>query len=275
MLKRGMIVVLSQYFKGVFQLLLMAAVMFAVALQVSASEEEGFDSPYKPSADVMADVDRTLEAAKEKGRLALIVMGATWCHDSRGLAKRFRDKSVGEVLDEDYEVLFVDVGFLDQARAVNQRFGMPSIYATPTVMIVDPETEELKNARTMHMWRAADSISYSDTRDYFAREARLAREPAPEPGAILKDYYDSIDAFEEREASRLIEGYNRIGPQLALGRGNYPDGFEALWGEVRGFRYKLTDDLLALRAQAEELADEGISEPLVFPSYPALSWEAE
>ena len=267
--------VLSQYFKGVFQLLLMMAIMLVASYQVSASEEEGFDSPYKPSADVMADVDRTLEAAKEKGRLALIVMGATWCHDSRGLAKRFRDESVGEVLDQDYEVLFVDVGYLDQARAVNRRFGMPSIYATPTVMIVDPETEELKNKRTMHMWRAADSISYPDTRDYFAREAKLAREAAPAPSAILKAYYASIDAFEEREASRLVVGYDRIGPQLALGRDHYPDGFEALWGEVRNFRYQLTDDLLALRAQAEELAAEGISEPLAFPSYPALSWEAE
>ena len=268
--------VLSKHFRSWLQLFFATLfVVFTAAYQASASEEEGFDSPYKPSADVMADVDRTLATAREKGRLALIVMGATWCHDSRGLARRFRDESVGEVLDKDYEVLFVDVGYLDQARAVNQRFGMPSIYATPTVMIVGPETEELKNARSMHMWRAADSISYSDTRDYFAREAALARNPAPAPGAILKAYYESIDAFEEREASRLIEGYNRIGPQLALGPGNYPDGFEALWGEVRGFRYKLTDDLLALRAQAEELAGEGISEPLVFPSYPALSWEAE
>lgn len=240
-----------------------------------ASEEEGFDSPYQPSADVMAEVDQTLAAARNSGKLALIVMGATWCHDSRGLVKRFRDAGVGDVIEDNYEVLYVDVGHLDTARDVNRRFGMPSIYATPTVMIVDPVTEELKNARTMHLWRNADSISYSDTRAYFAREAVTAREPAPEPGLILKGYFDSIDAFEEREAGRLIEGYNRIGPQLAMGPGKYPDGFEALWGEVRGFRYKLTDDLLALRAQAEELAAEGIQEPLVFPSYPALSWETK
>lgn len=222
----------------------------------------------------MKEVDATLAKARDSGKLALIVMGATWCHDSRGLAKRFRSDDVGEVIDDKYEVLYVDVGYLSDARAVNQRFGMPSIYATPTVMIIDPETERLTNSRTMHLWRNADSISYPDTRDYFSREAEMARAPAPVPGAILKAYYDSIDAFEGREAARLVAGYDLIGPQLAM-EPDYPEGFEDLWREVRNFRYQLTDDLLALRAQAEQLAAEGISEPLAFPSYAALSWESE
>ncbi len=249
--------------------------IFVLAAGVQASEEPGFDSPYLPSADVMADVDATLAAARDSDKLALIVMGATWCHDSRGLVKRFRDDRVSGVIEDKYEVLYVDVGHLDTAREVNRRFGMPAIYATPTVMIVDPETESLKNARTMHVWRNADSISYSDTRDYFVAEAQAAAAPAPSPDALLKKYYDSIRAFEEQEAARLVAGYDLIGPQLAMGPGNYPDGFENLWGEARGFRYRLTDDLLALRKQAEELAAEGIDEPLVFPTYPPLSWETE
>ncbi len=259
-------------FTNFFRISALVALVFS-SVFAKASEEEGFDSPYLPSADVMADVEQTLARAKENGKLALIVMGATWCHDSRGLVKRFRDDDISPVLDESYETLYVDVGYLDQARAVNQRFGMPSIYATPTVMIVDPETGKLTNDKTMHLWRNADSISYSDTRDYFAREATTAREPEAETGTLLKAYYTSIDAFEQEQASRLVEGYDLIGPQLAMGPGKYPEGFEKLWGEVRGFRYKLTDDLLALRAQAEGLAAEGINEPLVFPSYPALSWE--
>ena len=250
-----------------------ALTVLATVGVASASEEEGFVTPFLPAADVMADVEKTLAAAKADGKLALIVMGATWCHDSRGLVKRFRDDSISPTIDENYQTLFVDVGHLDQARAVNQRFGMPSIYATPTVMIVDPETGALKNSKTMHLWRNADSISFSDTKAYFADEAVNARAPEPEVGAILESYYAAIDAFERAQAERLVKGYDLIGPQLAMGRGKYPEGFEKLWGEVRGFRYKLTDDLLALRAQAEELAGEGINEPLVFPSYAELSWE--
>lgn len=249
------------------------ALMVLVAFAATASEEDGFVTPFLPTADVMADVDKTLATAKANGKLALIVMGATWCHDSRGLVKRFRADGIAPTLDANYETLYVDVGHLDQARAVNQRFGMPSIYATPTVMIVDPETGTLKNSKTMHLWRNADSISHDVTKQYFVDEAIQARAPAVKVGAILASYYGAINAFENAQAARLVKGYDLIGPQLALGPGNYPDGFEALWGEVRGFRYKLTDDLLALRAQAEELAAEGINEPLEFPHYPELSWE--
>lgn len=221
----------------------------------------------------MADVEKTLADAKAEGKLALIVMGATWCHDSRGLVKRFRDDRISPTIDENYETLFVDVGYLDQARAVNQRFGMPSIYATPTVMIVDPETGALKNSKTMHLWRDADSISHDVTKQYFAEEAVNARAPEAAKDAVLVSYYGAISAFEHAQAARLVKGYDLIGPQLAMGPGKYPRDFEKLWSEVRGFRYKLTDDLLALRAQAEELAAEGINEPLAFPSYPVLSWE--
>lgn len=257
------------------------AVLLGIAFMVVAAEDRAaatvdddtFVSPYQPSPDVMGDVNAALEQAKDAEKLALIVMGATWCHDSRGLARRFRDAEVGAILDENYVTLFVDVGHLEQARDVNQRFGMPSIYATPTVMIIDPETERLTNAQTMHRWRDADSISYADTRDYFAAEAQAAQSPDPAPTGALKTYLAEIEAFEAREAARLVKGYDIIGPQLAMGRGNYPEGFEKLWGEVRQFRYRLTDDLVALRARARELAAAGLTEPLELPEYPALSWE--
>lgn len=248
--------------------------MLMAALGVQADDGE-LVSPYQPSENVMADVDATLARARDGGKLALIVMGATWCHDSRGLAKRFADPDIATVVDDKYETLYVDVGYLDSARAVNQRFGMPSIYATPTVMIIDPETEQLKNSKTMHIWRNADSIAYDETRTYFAEEAVKALAPQATVSPLLQRYYDQIDAFEVAQAARLVEGYDLIGPQLAMGPGKYPEGFEKLWGEVRGFRYQLTDDLVALRASAEALAAEGIEEELDFPAYPALSWEGE
>lgn len=251
----------------------LAAGLLSAPSAALANDEATFDSPYEPSPDVMGDVDNVLAKARSADKLALIVMGATWCHDSRGLVRRLRDEEVDAVLDQNYEVLFVDVGHLEGAREVNQRFGMPSIYATPTVMIIDPDSEKLTNGRTMHIWRNADSISYGETRSYFAHEAEKAKVPVAEPTGQLKAYFEQIDAFEALQAKRLVKGYDAISPQLAMGRGNYPEGFENLWGEVRKFRYQLTDDLLALRQQAENFAAEGLSEPLEFPSYPVMSFE--
>ena len=41
------------------------------------------------SANPMENVQNTLNMARENNQLALIVLGANWCHDSRGLAKNF------------------------------------------------------------------------------------------------------------------------------------------------------------------------------------------
>lgn len=251
------------------------AVMAIVAVPgVHASDpEDGFVSPYQPSTDVMADVENTLKAASAGDKLALVVMGATWCHDSRALAKRFADPEIKASLDERYEVVFVDVDYLDTARAVNQRFGMPSIYATPTVMIVDPSSERLTNAKTMHRWRNADRISYADTKAYFEAEAENARTPQPISPELAARYAE-IDAFERQQAARLVVGYDQLGPLMrAYDAGDKNNGMLPLWNEVRGFRFALTDDLLRLRSDAEAKVAAGIDAPLDYPTYDALSWE--
>ncbi|MBO6804835.1 MAG: thioredoxin family protein [Thalassospira sp.] len=248
------------------------AVVGSPAVQAS-DPEEGFVSPFKPSENVMVDVQRTLDAAGADGKLALVVMGATWCHDSRALAQRFADPEIKASLDARYEVVFVDVDYLDTARAVNQRFGMPSIYATPTVMIVDPSTERLTNAKTMHQWRNADRISYADTKAYFEAEAEKAHAPIS-VSPKLADLYAEIDAFEQQQAARLIEGYDQLGPLMrAYDAGDKKNGMLPLWNEVRGFRFALTDDLLRLRADAEAKVASGDDTPLTYPTYDALSWE--
>ncbi len=56
-------------------LAIIIAFSFLGVQHASASEEEGFDSPYLPSENVMAEVDATLASARANGKLALIVMG--------------------------------------------------------------------------------------------------------------------------------------------------------------------------------------------------------
>lgn len=257
-------------------LLLMVLIVVAGSLPLFASDpEEGFTSPFKPSENVMADVEATLKLAQKDGKLALVVMGATWCHDSRSLVTKFADPDIKASLDENYQTVFVDVDYLDTARDVNKRFGMPSIYATPTVMIVDPNDERLTNAKTMHQWRNAANISLEETKTYFDTEAKLARKPEA-VSSELAALYDDIDAFERREAARLVAGYDQLGPLMkAYDSGEKSDKMMPLWNEVRGFRFKLTDDLLRLREEARQRVQSGDTSPLEYPSYEILSWEGE
>ena len=57
---------------------------------VEASDDS--ETVYVSSDHPMDDVQKALVKAKSSNKLLLIVMGAQWCHDSRGLAKNFENE---------------------------------------------------------------------------------------------------------------------------------------------------------------------------------------
>ncbi|PCI64664.1 MAG: hypothetical protein COB37_00950 [Kordiimonadales bacterium] len=228
-------------------------------------------TPFQPTANVMADVDATLLRASESGKLGLIIMGANWCHDSQSLVARLDDDALKPLLDEKYVTLLVDVGGLEHVSAVIQRFGEQVIYGTPTVLIVDPKTETLINKSKLYQWRDAYSISVEETVNYFAEMAARGDTPAPEPEneAVLA-LLAQVDAFEEEQSKRIYTAFALIGPMVEMPRSDRPDNFNALWKELSRFRYQITRDLTALRAEAKT-ADA--SSELTFPTYKPFSWE--
>ena len=237
---------------------------------------------YLPSDDQTADVDKTIAKALNNNKLALIVMGANWCHDSRSLATKLFQPDVKEIIDANYELVFIDVGYMSNIKKVITRFGMPVIYATPTVLIVDPKTQKLINTDNMHIWRGAASISILQTIEYFTevaknRQTRLAALSHIEgvDMAKLKILNQSINEFEKRQADRIYKAYSIVGPLLKEKKeGGKAKDFEQKWGSVALYRYKLTDDLTKLREQAIEVAREDKSQQkLTFAEYPAFEWE--
>jgi len=235
----------------------------------------------------MSDIDKTLQQAKQQGKLALIVMGANWCHDSRSLAKKLFLPKIKSVIDSNYELLFVDVGYLSKIREVITRFDQPVIYATPTVLIIDPKSERQLNAHNMHQWRDADKISPANTFQYFADIAESKNQLLADletvdnsPTPQLLRMNQSIAEFEKRHAERIYKAFTVIGPLLKEKKeGGKAEKFLQYWKAVASLRYKITDDLTALRKQAIEIADAsraGVSRSevaLTFPNYPAFEWE--
>ena len=122
--------------------------------------------PFDETRDADADIDRALAAAQENGKNVLLVLGGNWCHDSRGLADKFKKPELAAVLAESYEVVWVDIGYRKRNMHVPPRFGVDDIYGTPTVLILSPEGA-LLNRATVHDWRAADSEHYGKTLRYF------------------------------------------------------------------------------------------------------------
>jgi len=235
---------------------------------------------YLPSENAMADVETAIDTARKSNKLALVVMGANWCHDSRGLASRLYQEPLQSLVEENYETVFVDVGFLDKGKDVISSLGPPVYYATPTVLIIDPVSRRLVNAKDRHRWANAFSISMEESVEYFQRMARTDLDTIRDEktaNADLQDLLTEIDGFEQQQADRLYQAYAILGPMLEAYEAGDKEAFsEEYWNGVRDFRYKVAHDVDALRAEAHERVAAGEYEiKLDYPEYAAFPWRKE
>ncbi|MFT4769862.1 MAG: hypothetical protein ACI8RN_003016 [Glaciecola sp.] len=239
------------------------------AFTVEASEPSvAAESVYVASADPMLDVQQALDRAKISEKLLLVVMGAQWCHDSRGLVDKFSDPKVAGVLADNYETVFVDVGYFKDLREISRRFDQAHYFATPTVMIVNADSEQLINAKDMHIWGSADSVPTEQYLEYFSI---YANNPSPQFVLLAEAQASVISAFEQDSAERLNDAYGVLAPGMQAEDKTGKAGKEFLkqWREVRRYRTSLQQDILTLRQQAQEAPDE----ELLLPQYPVFSWE--
>ena len=230
-------------------------------------------TPFQPSVDVMADIDAVLAKAREHDKLAIIIMGANWCEDSLAMVRHLDDPAMQGLIQDHYESLLVDVGYLEHGRDVINRFGMPVIYGTPTVLVVDPVSEQQINRAGMHIWRDAKKMSTEEVLAYFSDLAGNPPEPetsplTPELAAILAD----IDAFEAGQAERVYAAFKVLGPMMAMAKEDRPATFMPYWKELRSLRYAITEDLKTLRMEARRRVAAGETDiQLKFPAYPLFT----
>ena len=129
---------------------------------------------YGASKDASADVDAALEHAKTSGKHVLLVMGANWCHDSRALAGWLGTPRFRQLVDAEYELVFVNVGMPQTGDGHNldiaKRFGLETLPGTPNVLVLTP-SGSLVNADTATSWRNAASRSEDEIYDELARLA--------------------------------------------------------------------------------------------------------
>ncbi|WP_229954044.1 thioredoxin family protein [Parasphingorhabdus litoris] len=122
--------------------------------------------PYEKDANASQNVDAALTRAVAADKRVLLVMGANWCHDSRGLAGWFEKPRFAAMLKSKYEVVYVDVGQRDRNIDIAQRFGIEKIVGTPTVLVLSPRGA-LLNPKSAPTWRNAASRDEADIFAYF------------------------------------------------------------------------------------------------------------
>ncbi|MEE9347066.1 MAG: thioredoxin family protein [Robiginitomaculum sp.] len=153
-------------------------IRFVIAILLTPLAQAGFASetaniseadaprPYDETANARADIDAAMASARNNGTRLLLVMGANWCHDSRGLAARFERPKFVSLIEEHYELVYIDVGEKDRNIDIAQSYGIDGIVGTPTILVVTADGV-LLNKATAPTWRNAASRTEAETLNYF------------------------------------------------------------------------------------------------------------
>jgi len=245
------------------------------------------DRPFRSDTDAMAEADAALARAEERGTRLLLVFGANWCHDSRGLAGHFAQDDMAALIAEHYELVWIDIAWRERNIDVLHRFGAAAIYGTPTVLIYDP-AQGLMNADTMHSWHTAYSRSHDAVVEYFTvwADARPAASLTA-TSAVYQQLIADIDAWEMREAVRLNAAYaehaawrEELAPHFERA-GNDEESarqvelFHSVEQDIDRHRSNMRADRDDLHAQAHERVRDALlvlagDEPLGFDTVAAL-----
>lgn len=236
---------------------------------------------FSSEANLPTKVAQTLQVAASKNQKALLVLGAQWCHDSKGLAMKFSTPEMQKILSKNYQTLFIDVGYLEKGFDIVKKFNLPVYYGTPTVLVIDPNSTEILNRASMQKWLSADRVKLADYIEYFDKFAENSVEQSNnesgKSNTSMQKYLNQINDFEQQQATRLKSAYAIVGPllqQYMESENKKASGeFSSKWEEVRSLRYRIQDDIQVLSAQAKQNIKAGTKQPLVFPNYPAFSWE--
>ena len=140
-------------------LALLGAVPFAVAGDGYVNDPA--HHVYDESRDAEADVEAAFARARLSGKRVLVVFGANWCHDSRGLVRHFQTSEISEFVEANFETVWVDVDTPQMGMGRNLELaaalGQDEVVGTPTVVLLDPMRVRINRQDTATAWRNSDS----------------------------------------------------------------------------------------------------------------------
>ena len=138
----------------------------------AASEATRF---YPADADGAGVLDAALAEAAAQGRVAVIVFGADWCHDSRALARTLTSEAFSAEFGGRYGVTFIDVGKPQTGNGRNldlvARFGIRKLKSTPAMFLISPRGKRINTRKDAIGWRNADSRGEAAILEWFRVQA--------------------------------------------------------------------------------------------------------
>ena len=155
-------------------LIVLLSVMAATALRAEEQHTAIHPieaSPYDESADANQLLAQAMASAEASGQSVILVMGANWCHDSRSLAVQLTSPRFSSLIDQHFELLFIDIGTPQKGEgrnlAIAERFGVTDILGTPNVLVISTDGKLRNSADDARSWRNAASREPDEIYGYF------------------------------------------------------------------------------------------------------------
>ncbi|MCT6698358.1 thioredoxin family protein [Rheinheimera sp. 4Y26] len=236
------------------RILWLCSALFSLQLQAAAAA-----FAFLPEQQVLPELSRLEQQAVAEQKQLLLVLGATWCHDSVALLEQFNQPALKAALQQRYLLAFVDVAYLEFGAATMTSYQQPLYYGTPTVLMIDPVSRQLLNKSTVMHWTNAAKLQLAEYQQYFLTD-QVQRQYAKEqmqlaaiPAAVQQQIHD----FEQQQAKALAQAYLQVGPLLkAYKESGKPasDEFKQRWDQLKAFRSNILPQVALLQQQAIKLA---------------------
>ncbi|WP_171013504.1 thioredoxin family protein [Chitinivorax sp. B] len=114
----------------------------AGTLQVPLDKTKPF--PYNEQADAKADLRAVQTAARVDGKKVLVVFGANWCPDCRGLSQELVSGETAKIVASSYHVVKINLGRWDKNLDIADIYGKPQAKGIPALVVLDQEGVLLK-----------------------------------------------------------------------------------------------------------------------------------
>ncbi|NVK56559.1 MAG: thioredoxin family protein [Alteromonadaceae bacterium] len=206
-----------------------------------------------------AVLNEALSSARYSATLVAVVLGAEWCHDSRALADFMQSEPLKSPLNN-IELVTIDVGFLENKQSSLAQFDYPAYFATPTLLLVDPATQQVVNRASLVRWQNAHNESAENLAVYLQQALHQWQQQQPPVPPT-----QAITAFENAQAEKLYQHYAKLGTLLDLEtQGELVPTLNNKWLEVKKYRTRLQQDLIEMHQQGS-IGDKT-------PTYAPISW---
>lgn len=256
--------------------LILLTLLIFVNATFASNEADKLTMSYQSISDVNNYIKNEQDSALTEGKLLLWVVGGNWCHDSRSLATKLKHPELAPVISKHYRLSMIDVGYLNQGFEFTNIANMSTFYATPTVLIIDPETMSQTNAEDMFIWSNAYQVKQEVAQEYFERYSLIKSSKntslLSEEQLRLKGILNSYITAQEK---RILAGYKVLGPMLkAYKEGETNPDFDPYWNALFEVRYSLQKHIKENKQLIAEWEQSKAVE-LVFPDAKPLPWETQ